>query len=358
VEAAFTVVVTDHPWASIEAERAILAAVGAEMRFADEPGGADLDELARDADAILTCFGEVGPAVVRAARRLKVIGRYGIGVDNIAVEVATENGILVTNVPSYCQDEVTDHALAMILAFARQLVTFDRGVHAGDWSLKQLRAPVRRIRGQTLGIVGLGRIGHLLATKARALGFEVVAHDTEVAVHDRGAIEFLSLQDLARRADYVSLHVPLTESTRNLVDEAFLRQMKSSAILINTARGGIVDQDALVTALRKGWIAGAALDVFTPERIPKEHPLLALPNVITTPHVAYYSEESLIDLGRLAAESVASVLAGMKPAAIVNPEVLDLERWGYLRVASARITSDELGTDGGWVTPTGISESR
>ena len=275
---AFTVVVTDHPWPSVEAEREIL------------------------------------------------------GVDNIAVDIATENGILVTNVPSYCQDEVTDHALAMIFAFARQLVTFDRGVRAGDWSLEQLAHPIRRIRGATLGIVGLGRIGLLLAGKAHALGFEVIAHDLDAtAAQDHREVELVSLEELARRADYVSLHVPLAEATQGLVDDSFLRAMKPSAFLINTARGGVVDQNALVGALRDGWIAGAALDVFTPERIPSDDPLLSFPNVIATPHVAYYSEESLIDLGRLAAENVATVLAGEKPAAVVNPEVLALERWRDLR---------------------------
>jgi D-3-phosphoglycerate dehydrogenase / 2-oxoglutarate reductase len=332
MSAAFTVVVTDHPWPSVEAEQEILGRVGACMRFADSPGGADLEALVSDADAILTCFGQVGPAVVRAGTRLKVIARYGIGVDNIAVDTATENGILVTNVPSYCQDEVTDHALAMILAFARQLVTFDRGVRDGDWSLEQLRHPVRRIRGATLGIVGLGKIGVLLASKARALGFGVIAHDIDAAsARSHDEVELVSLEELARRADYVSLHLPLVEATRNLVDEAFLRTMKPTAFLINTARGGVVDQDALGLALREGWIAGAALDVFTPERIPSDDPLLSLPNVIATPHVAYYSAESLLDLGRLAAENVAAVLAGERPASVVNPEVLALERWRGLR---------------------------
>jgi D-3-phosphoglycerate dehydrogenase len=332
VSTAFTVLVTDHPWPSVAAEEEVLGRVGATMTFADASDGTDLEALVSDADAILTCFREVGPAVVRAGTKLKVIGRYGIGVDNIAVHTATENGILVTNVPAYCQDEVTDHALAMILAFARQLVAFDRGVHAGDWSLEQLARPIRRIRGMTLGIVGLGRIGLLLASKAHALGFEVIAHDTDsAAAKGYRHVELVSLDELARRADYVSLHLPLVEATRHLVDESFLRTMKPSAVLINTARGGIVEQNALVVALRDGWIAGAALDVFTPERVPKDDPLLSLPNVIATPHVAYYSEESLVDLGRLAAGNVATVLAGEKPSAVVNPEVLALERWRNLR---------------------------
>jgi D-3-phosphoglycerate dehydrogenase / 2-oxoglutarate reductase len=332
VGASFTVVVTDHPWSSVDAEREILERVGATMSFARSEPERELETLVQEADAILTCFAEVGPEIVRAGPRLQVIGRYGIGVDNIAVDVASENGIIVTNVPAYCQDEVTDHALAMILAFARQLVTFDRGIRGGDWSLGQLAQPIRRIRGRTLGIVGLGRIGLLLAQKAQALGLDVVAYEVDPsAVPGDAGVELVALDELARRADFVSLHVPLVDGTRHLVDETFLRAMKESAFLVNTARGGVVDQATLVVALREGWIAGAALDVFTPERIPADDPLLAMPNVIATPHVAYYSDESLVDLGRLAAENVAAVLAGERPSAVVNAEVLTLERWRNLR---------------------------
>lgn len=324
----FTVIVTDHPWPSVEVEEEVLASVGARMMFAESGTAEELQELAADADAILTCFSQVGPAIVRAAPKLKVIGRYGIGVDNIAVEVATENAVLVTNVPSYCEDEVTDHALAMILAFARQLIVFDRGVHTGDWSLGQLPHRLKRIRGSTVGIVGLGRIGQLLARKTSALGFQVLAHDPELArVPPDVEATLVSLEELTQRADYVSLHVPLAASTTNLIDESFLRRMKPTAFLINTARGGVVDQLALERALREGWIAGAGIDVFTPERLEVDHPLLALPNVIATPHVAYYSEESLVDLGRLAAQNVAAVLSGRRPATVVNPEVLALQRW-------------------------------
>src|SRR5262249_53436983 len=319
------------PWPSGAGEEEVPARAGARMRFAESGSAAELEKLASDADAILTCFSQVGPAVVRAAPKLKVIGRYGIGVDNIAVDVATETAVLVTNVPSYCEDEVTSHALAMILAFARQLIVFDRGVHSGDWSLGQLPRPVRRLHGSILGIVGLGRIGRLLAGKASAFGFQVLAHDPQLSALPSGlGATLVSLAELTERADYVSLHVPLSEATRTLVDETFLRAMKPTGFLINTARGGVVDQDALVSALREGWIAGAGLDVFTPEHVDVDHPLLALPNVIATPHVAYYSEESLVDLGRLAAENVAAVLAGKRPAAVVNPEVLSLERWRAL----------------------------
>jgi D-3-phosphoglycerate dehydrogenase len=220
-----------------------------------------------------------------------VIGRYGVGVDNIAVEAATVLGIPVTNVPSYSEHEVAEHALALLLALARRVVVFDRSVREAEWSLARGR-PVHRIAGTTLGIVGFGRIGRMLAAKARGLGMTVVVHRPRLAESDARAagVEAVALPELARRADFVSLHVPLDEGTRHLVDRELLRAMKPTAFLVNTARGGIVDRDALLEALRDGWIAGAALDVVEPEPLPPGDPLLALPNLIVTPHAAYYSE--------------------------------------------------------------------
>jgi D-3-phosphoglycerate dehydrogenase len=263
-----------------------------------------------------------------------VIGRYGVGVDNIAVETATALEIPVTNVPSYCEHEVSEHALALLLALARRVVVFDRSVRDGDWSLARGQ-PIHRVAGTTLGIVGFGRIGRTLARKAQGLGMTVVVHQPRLAEPDARAagVEAVALDELARRADFVSLHVPLDHTTQHLVDREFLRGMKPTAFLVNTARGGIVDRDALLEALRKGWIAGAALDVVEREPLPPDDPLLALPNLIATPHVAYYSEESLVDLGRLAAENVAAVLDGRRPAWIVNPGVLAAPRWRDLAEA-------------------------
>ena len=172
----------------------------------------------------------------------------------------------------------------------------------------------------------------MLAGKARGLGMRVVVHQPRAPEGELRAagVEPLSLAELAAQSDFVSLHVPLAEDTRHLVDREFLRAMKPTAFLVNAARGAVVDRDALLEALRDGWIAGAALDVFEPERLSPDDPLLALPNLIATPHVAYYSEESLVDLGRLAAENVAAVLDGRRPAAIVNPDVLESERWRHL----------------------------
>jgi D-3-phosphoglycerate dehydrogenase len=306
------VLVTDYTWANTDIEAAVLADVGAELVLAETGEEAELVELVAGCEGILTCFKHVTPAVVRAGEQLKVIGRYGIGTDNIAVDVATELGIPVTNVPEYCSDEVAEHVLALLFALIRGVPRYDAAVRGGDWSLAT-GLPTRRIAGMTLGIVGHGPIGRAVEQRARALGMDVLIHTRSGGV---------PLPDLASGSDVVTLHVPATPETERLVDAAFLAAMKPTAYLINCARGAIVDQDALVAALREGRIAGAGLDVFVPEHLPAGHPLLALDNVVATPHTAFYSEESIADLARLAAQNVADVLAGRRPANIVNAEGL------------------------------------
>lgn len=226
--------------------------------------------------------------------------------------------------PSYCIDEVAEHVIALLFSMARGIQHYDRAVHEGNWSLQTGR-PVVRIRGRTLGILGLGQIGRALLSRARGLGLEVIAHDPfreDAAVVEAGA-QPVSLLDLAQHADFVSVHTPLSKETAGLVSREFLAAMKSSAYLINAARGAIVDQDALLSALTAGRIAGAALDVFVPETLDADHPLLRERRLLATPHVAFYSEQSVADLARLAAENVATVLHGGRPDTVVNPEVYD-----------------------------------
>ena len=328
------VLVTDHTWPSLEPEAAVLAGVGAELLVAETGAEDELIELVRAAEGILTCFAQVTPAVVRAGSRLQVIGRYGIGVDNIAVDEATRLGIPVTNVPAYCVDEVAEHALALVLAHERGLLRFGGAVREGDWALSR-GLPMRRVAGKTLGIVGFGRIGRALAEKAGGLGLQIVVSDPTAPEEELAAagVRRVSLGELAALSDYVSIHAPLTGETRGLVDAAFLGAMKPTAFLVNAARGAIVDQEALADALREGRIAGAGLDVFDPERLPPDHPLLAEPGLIATPHVAFYSEESILELEVRAAENVAAILSGRRPGSVVNSEVLDLPRWSHLRQA-------------------------
>lgn len=326
------ILVTDVAWPSVEPEAEVLGRIGGELVLAESGREEELLSLVPAADAILTCWAQVPASVVQAGQKLQVIGRYGIGVDNIAVEEATRRGILVTNVPAYCLDEVSDHAMALMLACARKVCHYNARAHAGDWEVASGK-PLFRIRGQTLGIIGFGKIGQTLAPKAKAFGLRVLVYDPYVSTEIVTAhqCEKAELDTLLTEADFVSIHAPLTDSTRGMIDEARLQQMKSTAFIINTARGAIIDQDALVRALERGWIAGAALDVFVPERLPTDHPLLKLSNVIATPHVAFYSEESLRDLQIQAAENVAAVLSGQRPASIVNSEVLSLPRWSHLR---------------------------
>ena len=316
------VLVTDISWPDTAIEDEVLGLVDAKTVLAQTGEEDELVELVRDADAVLTCFAHVSPAVVAAGERLRVIGRYGVGTDNIAVEEATRRGIPVTNVPVYCTDEVTEHVLAMLLAHVRGIVPYDRAVRRGDWSLAA-GLPTRRVAGSTLGIVGFGAIGQTLARKARGLDLAVVAHDADEARVRDGGAEPVGLLELAGRADFVSVHVPLVDATRGLIGREFLGAMKPSAYLFNAARGAIVDHDALLWALEAGEIAGAGIDVFEPERLPADHPLLAQERLLATPHTAFYSDESMRDLARLAAENVAAVLAGREPSSLVNPQILE-----------------------------------
>lgn len=319
----FRVLVTDYAWDSLDIERSVLDPLNAELIVAETGDEIELLRLAPEADAILTNWKTVSAAVLDAAPRCRIVSRYGVGVDNIAVERATELGILVTNVPDYCVEEVSDHALALLLACARSLAQFDRATHKGAWDLPGGR-PLYRLRGRTLGIIGYGRIGAALAGKAVCLGLRVLAYSPRVEEGERDGITFTrNLTWLLSESDYVSLHVPLTPDTRVMVNAVFLGQMRSGAFLINTARGGIIDEPALVEALQTGVIRGAALDVLTVEPPAPDHPLLGLPNCLITPHAAFTSVESLAELEQRAAYHVALALQGELPPHVVNPAVLD-----------------------------------
>jgi D-3-phosphoglycerate dehydrogenase len=319
----FRVLVTDHPAPSTDIERAILAEVGGELVVAERGDEDELVGLVGDADAILTCFKHVTPAVVEAAPRLRTIARYGVGVDNIAVATASERGIPVTNVPVYCVDEVAEHAIALLLSLARRTVRYDADIRAGGWSLP-VGMPIHRIAGSTLGVVGFGHIGRAVASRALGLGMRVVVADPTKPDEDIRAsgAEPRRLDQLLGESDAVSLHVPLRDATRQLIDRARLERMKPGAFLINCARGAIVDHDALADALVAGRIGGAGIDVFEPERLPTGHALMAAPNTVFTPHVAFYSEESIAELQRQAAANVAAIMTGRPPGNIVNAAAL------------------------------------
>jgi D-3-phosphoglycerate dehydrogenase / 2-oxoglutarate reductase len=317
------VLVTDYAWPSLDIERRILQGAGAEMVVAETGDEAELAHHAPVVDGILTNWKTVSQAVLEAAGRCRIVSRYGVGVDNIAVAAATQLGIPVTNVPDYCFDEVSDHVMALLLACARRVVKFANDTRNGQWDVKSGR-PIPRLRGQTLGLVGFGHNGRALASKALGFGLKILAYDPWVSPDALAPYGVWTddLERLLRESDYISLHVPLTDKTRDMINAEALRLMKPTAYIINTSRGPIIDEAALVDALREKRIAGAGLDVLVNEPGLPGNPLLQLDNAIVTPHAAFYSETAIEELQQKAAEHVAQALRGEVPTNIVNPGVL------------------------------------
>ncbi|MCH8924148.1 MAG: C-terminal binding protein, partial [Planctomycetes bacterium] len=260
----FKVLHTDCRWGEADVERDILGEVDAELILAPFHDAETLARLAADCDAIMTCWAAVPESVVAAAPRCRIVARFGIGLDNIDVDYCTGRGIPVTNVPDYCTAEVAEHALALLLALARRVAYFHHETKSGRYDLSAA-TPMSRLEGQTLGIVGLGNIGSRLAEKAAALGLNVLATGRSKPASPPVAVEWVALDELLARSDFVSLHVPLTGETRHLISAQELALMKPTGYLINTARGGLLDHDALAAALATNRLAGAALDVQDPE---------------------------------------------------------------------------------------------
>jgi D-3-phosphoglycerate dehydrogenase len=293
---------------------------GAELIDRPCPTEQEVVKYGRDADALLVLEEPVPAAAIAELTRCRVISRFGIGVDTIDVEAATAAGIYVTNVPDAATEDVSDHALGLLLSLARDLSTYDQGARQGNWSMAASPREIRRVHGRTLGLVGFGRIGRTLCEKARPLGLEVLAHDPNVPAHavaEAGA-RSVGLAELLERSDFVSLHAPLTPQTRHLLGAAELALMRPSAFLINVSRGGLVDQAALVGALERGELAGAGLDVLETEPPPPDDPILAAPGVLLTPHVAHYSTESFDAVRDRAIENIVRVLSGQEPLHAVN----------------------------------------
>ena len=320
------ILITDYAWPDLEIEEEVLAAVEGEVMVAGEGSADEIIALAPQADAILTCWKDVPAEALDIAPNCRVVSRYGIGLDNIPIGRATELGMLVTNVPDFCLEEVSDHVMALLLATARQLFPLARTPGRSDWTRETPR-PIPRVKGQTLGLIGFGNIARALVPKALGFGLRVMAYTPRLRPEDapQGVEVTNDLATLLAASDYVSIHCPLSEETAHLIDDAALAQMKPNALLINTSRGGVIDESALVRALQEGRIAGAALDVTDPEPPSGDNPLLSLENVIVTPHAAFYSVAATAELARKAAENVATVLRGGVPKTLVNAEVLDQE---------------------------------
>jgi D-3-phosphoglycerate dehydrogenase / 2-oxoglutarate reductase len=316
------VIVTDHVFESLEVTRGVLEPMGVEVVLAPAADEDTLVELcAEGVDGLLVCFAQAGSRVVQAAADAgcRIIARYGIGYDNVAVDTATANGILVTRVPDYCLDEVADHALALLLSAARGVSAGQREVRDGGWTMPR---DVRRLQGRRLALIGVGQIGSRLAQRALALGLEVVGFDPYLAAWPAGVARVESLAEAVAEADVVSLHVPLTDENRGLIDERAIGAMRRRPIVVNTARGGLVDLEAATAALDDGRLSGLALDVVDPEPLPASHPLRTHPRAIITPHMAFFSVEAEQELQRRAAGEVAHALRGEPADVPVNPEAV------------------------------------
>ena len=308
------IAVTDSPFPSLDPVRQALQKLDPDLRMSKSASAADIIEVARDADAIIVCYAQITSEVIGGLTRCKVIGRTGLGVDNIDVPAAAARGITVTYVPDYCLREVSDHTMAMLLALARKIPFANKLVQSGRWELPPI-VPLRRLEGQVLGLIGFGNIPRAVVPKAKAFGLTVIAHDPFVSKETFASlgVDGVSLDDLYVRSDFISVHAPLTPATRGLVNAAAFAKMKKGALIVNTARGPLIDEPALIAALDSGHLGGAALDVVTTEPLAKEFALLGRDNVILTPHTAFYSVEALVELQTKAAADVARVLSGEKP---------------------------------------------
>ena len=298
------VLVTDADYSSLDIEAEVLAAAGHELVVASCRTPQEVIAAAAGVDALLVQFAPITAEVFEALPQLRLLSRYGVGVDVVDTEAARDHGVWVCNVPDYGTTEVAMHAVAMLLALLRNVAGHDREVRAGHWDY-HLGGQLRRPSSLTLGVVGLGRIGGMAAERAAPWFGAVVGYDPYLTDSDwPNRLERLSLEDLFARSSAITLHLPLTDTTRGLVGTDLLGRMPSGSYLVNTARGGLVDLDALLEALDTGRLAGVALDVLPQEPPPQDHPLLTHPRALITPHVAWYSAEAEIELRTKAAQNI------------------------------------------------------
>ncbi|MGQ0524332.1 MAG: C-terminal binding protein [Betaproteobacteria bacterium] len=326
--AAAKVVLTDYVWESLDVEKKTLAGL-ADLVPLQTKKPEEFIAQAADCDALLNTYaGPITADVMAKMPRCRIIARYGIGVDTIDLEAATAAGIIVTNNPTYCIEEVAEHTMALLLSSARKIAFYDRQVRAGRWEVPPGK-PLYRVAGRTLGLVGFGNIARQVAVRAASFGMQILYADPYVKEGQFQAPgKQVALSELLRESDFVSLHPPLTPQTRKMISDDALSRMKPTAVLINCARGPVVDTDALVRALDAGKIAGCALDTTDPEPLPDPHPLRGRENVILNPHVAWYSEQALVGLQAGAPSEVRRVLSGEWPVNVVNRAVRGKNRAG------------------------------
>lgn len=314
------VAVADTVFPSLDPAKEAMSRVDAELTLASEPTVEGILEVAADADALLVTYGQINADVIAGLNNCKAIGRFGIGTDNIDIGAAAEKGIVVTYAPVYCLDEVSDHAMALLLSVARKIPYANKLVAEGRWEMPAV-VPIARLRGNTLGLLGLGNIPQQIVGKAQAFGMNVIAADPYCPddVFQRLNVAKVGFDDLLARSDYISVHAPLTPETEKMFNMDAFKKMKNTAFLINTARGPLVDTADLAAALDAGEIAGAGLDVLPTEPPAADDPIVGRDDVVITPHTGFYSEDALLDLQTTVASDVAAVLAGEEPKYPVKP---------------------------------------
>jgi D-3-phosphoglycerate dehydrogenase / 2-oxoglutarate reductase len=307
------IAVTENIFPTLDPAKAALARLNPTLRIAKSTSADDILEVARDADAILVTYAKLPRELIMQFTRCKAIGRFGLGVDNIDLPACKEKGIAVNYVPDYCIHEVSDHAVALLLALIRKIPLSNKVVQAGRWEMPVV-VPIRRIQGTVLGLLGFGNIPRLVAPKAKAFGMKVIAFDpyAKAELFKTAGVESVDFDTLLKTSDYISVHAPHTPQTRGIVNADAFAKMKKGAYIVNTARGPLIDEPALIAALDSGQIGGAALDVVAVEPLAKDSPLLGRDNVIITPHTAFYSIEALDELQSKCASDVARVLSGEK----------------------------------------------
>lgn len=318
-------VITDHPFPSLDISREILSSKGIEISDLQTQDSDTIIANAKEADALLVGKARIDENILGSLQQCKLIVRFGTGYDNIDLKAATSNGIPVANVPDFCMDEVSDHAMALILAAGRQIIVGHNMAQNGQWRpMPYGMDTIYKMRDRVLGLFSYGRISKLVAKKAQVFGLQCMAFDPFVSeeIMSLTGVKKVDFKELLAQSDFISLHSPLTEKTANAFDLDAFRAMKPSAWIINTSRGGIIREKDLVQALDEKLIAGAALDVMDEEPPGTENPLLGRDNVIITPHMGWMSDKAPESMQRRGAEQAARVLSGEKPTNVVNPEVL------------------------------------
>lgn len=320
----YKIAVSDYVFPDLSKVKNELEKIDAKIFISEGVDEESIIKVAKDADALLVCYAEISSRIIKELENCQIISRTGIGLDNIDIKAATNAGIIVTNVPNYCIEEVSDHALSLILNCVRKICQLNKTVkNEKIWDFEKYK-PIYRLNGQTLGLLGFGKIPRRLVEKVSSYDFDILSFDPYIKeeIADRYGVRLVKFEELISNSDILSLHAPLTNETEGIINNRTLEKMKDTSFLINTSRGGLIKENDLYYALKNQEIAGAGIDLLASEEPSSENPLFGLDNIAITPHVAFYSEESISTLQAKAVEEIARVLKGKNPFSCVNPEVL------------------------------------